>query len=1248
MKLLLRFFLILFLLNSFSLTAVDPDSIVRKAETVTQARYPDADYVLLYDFQSATYQEDGTGTETDDFYSKILTEKGRRELRTMRLGFNPVYGSVEVPTLEIIRNGKIIPVDVAANSRIAVDAGQMGANIYDPNHKELTVAVPDLLIGDILHAVTRSTITKPRIPDVWCNIFVLQSTSPILEYVVRIDAPASRPLRAIAIKNEVPKTVTFREARTDDRILYTWKATNVPQIFPEPNMPPLYTCVQRLLVSTVPDWKEISKWYYNLSRPRLDAVTPEMKETVKRLTKDAKTPEEKVMKLFQFVSQNIRYMGITPEKEAPGYEPHDVSMTFNNRYGVCRDKAALLVSMLELAGLHAYPVLFSAGSKKDVEVPNNYFNHAVVAVQLKDGAYILMDPTFETTTELLPSALADMSYLVARKEGETLLTSPVVPAEQNMLRIKGVGTISRDGVLHYRATLDFQGVNDQVYRDAFSRWPQERRRQYFAAQLKQAVPGAELETLNVLPSNIRDMSRELQVELSFKAPYALSSSGVFPLQTVSLAGVIGMTDSVLGSTGLESRKYPMDIYSTCGVSEESRLKFPEGVVPAVPPRESLEITSPALNFRGSDRFENGELISKGKLTIDRMQILPSEYLELKRALREIELAAREYPLFRADGKIEDPAKAFPTADAVLLLSDQAKHFKKDGEWEAISKVRIKVLNYAGVKRFSELKVDYNPASGSAELQNAAVIDPDGKRHELTAKELNRMDASWVGGAPRYPAGKILVANFPGVKPGSIIEYTLIRKDKKPWGSEFTGLFGGVVPILQKRVSVTADAGVKLTRSDRPAHVTKEGATLIGSNIPAIANEPGAPPLHQFIPALRASDSDYEAYGQLLLSEVARLAANQSAAAAKARELVAKAQDDAAKILAIRNFVARSIRYAGPAFTDLPLTALSPADKTLADGYGNNADHAILLKSMLDAVGIPSKLLAASSLPDTPDYRTQVQEIPEPEVFDKLLLAVRSGSETWYLNDGGEYASPGACSFDGKLTFDPAENRIFRLRATQITIEESFHMDIVLRENGSALLKITERFSGTDFESQKRRYSEFTPEELRRHIQHLVSSISQSARLLGDVQTDFETYPATLRYQLEIPDFAVRNGKFRQLELPRFNRISWPIRTMETQRQTPYERTESLEYRYSWRVALPSGWTVKSTPAGFMESTRLETVLVDCRTRPHSVECRAELEARPGTLTPTEYANLAKLQSKLNALPLRVVILNVSNETRKGR
>jgi len=52
-------------------------------------------------------------------------------------------------------------------------------------------------------------------------------------------------------------------------------------------MPPYYTVVQRLLASTIPDWQTVSRWYWNLSKPRLDATTPAMQAKVDELVAGA-------------------------------------------------------------------------------------------------------------------------------------------------------------------------------------------------------------------------------------------------------------------------------------------------------------------------------------------------------------------------------------------------------------------------------------------------------------------------------------------------------------------------------------------------------------------------------------------------------------------------------------------------------------------------------------------------------------------------------------------------------------------------------------------------------------------------------------------------------------------------------------------------------------------------------------------------------------------------------------------------
>ena len=255
-------------------------------------------------------------------------------------------------------------------------------------------------------------------------------------------------------------------------------------MFDEPSMPPDDTVLQRLYVSTLPDWQAVSKWYWDLSKPHLEAESPEMQSKVNELIVGAQTDQDKIKALFYHVSKKIRYMGLTPEKDRPGFEPHDVKLTFEKKYGVCRDKAALLVALLREAGLHAYPVLISVGDKRDPDVSDPFFNHAIVGVESSPGNYLLMDPTDENTRELLPSYDRNQSYLICRPEGERLLTSPVDPPENNMMRIKTAGVLNADGSLTAKSQLWFEGVNDDEYRNAFAHMKPDDERRFFERNLE--------------------------------------------------------------------------------------------------------------------------------------------------------------------------------------------------------------------------------------------------------------------------------------------------------------------------------------------------------------------------------------------------------------------------------------------------------------------------------------------------------------------------------------------------------------------------------------------------------------------------------------------------------------------------------------------------------------------------------------------------------------------------------------------
>ena len=101
-----------------------------------------------------------------------------------------------------------------------------------------------------------------------------------------VHAPARQAAaRKSSSRDEIPGTVKYTtDPGADNTLVHRWEVTNVPRMFDEPAMPPYENVLQRVLVSTTPDWQDVSKWYWNLSKPHLDATSPEMKKTVADLT----------------------------------------------------------------------------------------------------------------------------------------------------------------------------------------------------------------------------------------------------------------------------------------------------------------------------------------------------------------------------------------------------------------------------------------------------------------------------------------------------------------------------------------------------------------------------------------------------------------------------------------------------------------------------------------------------------------------------------------------------------------------------------------------------------------------------------------------------------------------------------------------------------------------------------------------------------------------------------------------------
>jgi transglutaminase-like putative cysteine protease len=1241
-------------------TLVESKSALQAAAEITPAKYPDCDEATVEKKMVRVYRPDGTGESQDETFVKVLTEKGKRNNRTLSFSFMLPYSTVEVVDLEVVRpGGETIPLDVAANSKETIDDSQMQMNIYDPNMRVLRVSIPKLEIGDVVHSVVRETIQRSFIPGEFAEESVFEGRGYIRHLSYEVHTPPERPLKRVALRDEVPGTVHYSEQPGEDKTLVRrWEVRDVPRMFDEPSMPPYEMVLQRLFVSTIPDWPRVSKWYWELSISHLEATTPEMKKTVESLTAGCKTDLDRVKALFYDVSKKVRYMGLTPEKDRPGLEPHDVHITFDKKYGVCRDKAALLVSMLRIAGLRAYPVLINVGLKKDAEVPDPGFNHAIVAVELKQGEYLLMDPTDENTRELLPSGDRNQSYLVCRPEGEPIRTSPIEPPEDHMMRVNTTGVLSAAGTLDAKSELRFQGVNDDAYRNVFANMKPDDRRRFFERRLKQAMPGARLKSLRLTPEDMLDVSQELRAVMEFSVDgLAADGAGKSIVSLPWIGKDLGVVNFILGGTGLDKRKYPMETWVTCGLQEDISLKLGPGFGQALSLPSCSPVEDDCVSCREGFSVRDGTLTCSRALKLKVVEFSPAQYLKLKQTLKGLEYDARKAPVMALlpDAVVQSPDRVQSSTDSPVesnarLLSSE-KNLEVTDAHTAVYRAAYskRILTYAGKIREAEVKVEYNPACQKARFIRAVVTSKTGQRQEIAKDEINVMDAGWNASAKRYTGGKILVANLPGVDIGSTIEveFELTTKDS-PFVAGFEP-FQFPDDLDHKSFHLTAPADIQMITmvSGVPGLLKEQARTDSGKqvlewtaeNVKALPAESQLPPEWAFVPGVAYFAGKPGGYVKELEETMVGRSHERAKAEGLARQLTRGTKSRLEAVKAIRDYVAKSIRLAGPSFTQLPLKELSAADTTLADGYGHLADRAILLHAMLEAAGFEPQFVLASSLPPIAGITNVALSFPLPDSFQTPLVRVDVEGQPLYLNDTDQYARLGSTPHDGRLGFRLADHQWETIKAAddcRDRIETVYSLS--LDDTGKTRLGVTRHYFGDNYNAKDRYFSELPPEERKRYFQELVSELAQGARPVGGLVTKFDAYPGIEQFTVEIDNYGVADGKYFYFDLP-FTPSLFPPGAdhralplfVSWQRQDSVRTEIELPHGFGRLVMAPKSEVI-AAPDGSGKAR------ISAEGTPGKCVIADEFDVSPAIVPPQDYSAMLKAESALGRKSSRVFLL----------
>ena len=560
------------------LTLLNPDVEHIIANAPEASDYPDADTLVLFNHFSHDVLPTGQSRYTTHQVVKILTERGIQKYGDIAIPYQPTAQNIDVNIARTIApDGTVLhPPDEAFND--ATPPGLLSQNLYsDAMWKVISMVglAPGVCIE---YQVT----LEDKVPGgaAWITgAYNFQATEATLETSYALQIPDTWHLRwkianDTSNSNAQEPEVSYTE---DDTVLYIWRYGEMPALTIEEGMPHINDVVPRLRYSSIADWNDVYLWYKELAKGR---YTPdaEIEEKVQQLTENLTTEKEKIRTIYHFVAANIRYVGIELGQSA--YQPSPAVEVFQVQYGDCKDKTTLLISMLELVGIKAYPVLISVAPYEQVDAglpALSQFNHMVAAIPTGANTYIWLDPSSATCSygDLPYSTQGRTGFLISDTHGKFVKT-PVFPSESNRLVSTTDMTLNNQGAVEGTLHIRTSGQYDLNTRWAYQQIQPRAIKATLATELSQQFPGIQIIWHEI--SDLNELNSPVEIRLGFRVEnYAtpLSNSLLMPLP-------IDEFGEYAEAFADDQRTYSLDFGYPTQVEKTIRIQVPEGWSAALP------------------------------------------------------------------------------------------------------------------------------------------------------------------------------------------------------------------------------------------------------------------------------------------------------------------------------------------------------------------------------------------------------------------------------------------------------------------------------------------------------------------------------------------------------------------------------------------------------------------------------------------------------------------------------------------
>lgn len=349
-----RFFLLLALAPGLALAAFVPPA------------------TILLDHRDIELKANGGFTRTNEWMLRIDTPQGIEQSGQAKLYFNGKRAKQSVIEAYTIKpNGEKIAV---SKDRIKVRNAESDELAPYFSDQMMTIIIfPKVEVGSQLYYKVKTDQGEPILKGHYNTAMYF---SPHWRYEntrIRLTHPPE-----LALQENAREIIGTKSTLPDGRIEYIYEFKQDKAYPPEPNRVELSDFAPGVQFSTFKDYAELARTFQDLFQPKTK-VTPAVQNLADKLTAGAKTPREKAQKVYDWVSANIRYVGI--DVGASGFEPHSADEILANGYGDCKDHVTLLESLLLAVGIPSSPALINVDDSYLLpKLAGTHFDHVITYV----------------------------------------------------------------------------------------------------------------------------------------------------------------------------------------------------------------------------------------------------------------------------------------------------------------------------------------------------------------------------------------------------------------------------------------------------------------------------------------------------------------------------------------------------------------------------------------------------------------------------------------------------------------------------------------------------------------------------------------------------------------------------------------------------------------------------------------------------------------------------------------------------